>query len=243
MAIDLSEKNNHDIRKTVEYNDEDFSNVNLDTIRDNKRIFIPCDELPEDEKKCCSYLDSLIAFIERETGIHCSYIFVKENEPYEVNGSYIQVAPELMDCHRIYIKNGDVVYDRRNHKWHVSYYYKDNAPHIILDDESGDYQVVNNLSDFSSQSGLLIPLKAHKYPAMDNAIDMKKRHKNGDDKSFHIGRVIAAALIGLLGIVIIVLLYELLLNDFVKVVRLVVQFIPMLIVLFAIYKGAINVYK
>lgn len=156
MAINLKKKQHIEVRKK-EFADEDFADINLNNIMNNERIFIPYDELPDSDEQRSAYLECLVSFIERKTEKHCSYFLVSETEPYEVSGFYIQTAPELRDCHGNYIATDGYVYDRKDTKWHVSYYYKDNAPHIILDNEEGNYQIVKNLSEFSSVSAYLIP--------------------------------------------------------------------------------------
>lgn len=197
MAVNLKREKHHD-EKHIEFTDEDFSSVSLDCIRENKRIFIPCDELPDDEEERFSYLNSLTSFIYRKTEIYCSYVYVHETEPYEVKGFFVQIVPEFKDCHGIYIKYGETVYDRADNEWCVSYSYKDNVPLIILDSESGKYIVVENLSEFSSKSGHLIPPKPDENASEYISGDLiKKKKGKDDDRSFHIGTVIIGVLLGL----------------------------------------------
>lgn len=204
MAINLK-KEKHSKEKAIRFTDDDFADINLDSIRKNERIFIPYDKLPDDEEQQRSYFDSLISFIDRETGIRCSYLLVNETEPYEVRGFYIQTAPELLDCDRIYIKAGDVVYNRSNRKWHVSYYFKDDTPRIILDNEKGEYMVVKSLSEFSSRDGFRIPPKFDEDVSEDNFADLTEKSKYSNDCSFHIGKVLICVLVGLALIILVCL--------------------------------------
>lgn len=148
MAINLSKEQINEHKESVVFSDEDFVNVNLNNIKENKRIFIPYDELPDSEEMRYSYLESLVSFIERRTGKHCSYFLVNETEPYEVSGFYIQTAPELKDRNGIYVSNNDFIYDKNGVKWHVTYYYKNNQPCILIDNDISGYVVVSNLSEF-----------------------------------------------------------------------------------------------
>lgn len=204
MAINLK-KEKHSKEKAIIFTDDDFADINSDSIRKNERIFIPYDKLPDDEEQQRSYLDSLISFIDREMGIRCSYLLVNETEPYEVRGFYIQTAPELVDCHGRYIKSGDVVYDRKNWKWHVSYYCKDNTPHIILDNEKGEYMVVKSLAEFSSINGFTIPPKFDEDVSEDNFDDLTEKSKDSNDCSLHIRKVFIGVLVGLALIILVCL--------------------------------------
>lgn len=124
--------------KTFSFSEEDFANIRWQNIGKKKRIFIPDSELPDENEERCAFLDSLISYIEQKTGKHCSYIPINETEPYEVNGFYVQYAPELLDYDGCYVKNDSLVCDRNSRKWHVSYYYKNKTLHIILDNERGE---------------------------------------------------------------------------------------------------------
>lgn len=134
--------------QSFSFSEEDFSKFKWQNLKENERIFIPYSELPEGNVERYAFLDSLVAFIKQETGKHCSYILVNKTEPYEVNGFYIQLAPELLDRNGNYIKCDDIVYDRGGYEWHVIYYFQDNQLCILID--SGDeYQVVTSLSEYS----------------------------------------------------------------------------------------------
>lgn len=196
MAINLK-KEEHSKEKAIRFTDDDFADINLDSIRKNERIFISYDKLPDNESERYAYLNSLVSFIDRETGIRCSYVYVNVTMPYEVRGFYIRVAPELTDCDGIYVKAGDTVYDRMYDKWHVSYYCKDNAYHIILDNEKGEYMVVRSLTEFSSRDGYLIPPKFDEDVSEDNFADLTEKSKGSNDCSFHIGKVFISVLVGL----------------------------------------------
>ncbi len=149
MAINLSKEQINEHKESVVFSDEDFVNVSLNNIKENKRIFIPYDELPDSEEMRYSYLESLVSFIERRTGKHCSYFLVNETEPYEVSGFYIQTAPELKDRNGVYVSNNDFIYDKNGVKWHVTYYYKNNQPCILIDNDISGYVVVSSLSEFT----------------------------------------------------------------------------------------------
>lgn len=149
MAINLNKEKISENKEPVVFSDENFENINLDNIKENKRIFIPYDELPDSEEMRYSYLESLVSFIERRTEKHCSYFLVSETEPYEVSGFYIQIATELKDRNGVYVSNNDFVYDKNGIKWHVTYYYKNNQPCILIDNDSSGYIVVSSLSEFS----------------------------------------------------------------------------------------------
>ncbi|MCM1473595.1 MAG: hypothetical protein NC040_06030, partial [Muribaculaceae bacterium] len=112
MAINLNKEKINENKELAVFSDEDFENINLDNIKENKRIFIPYDELPDSEEMRYSYLESLVSFIEHKTEKHCSYFLVNETEPYEVSGFYIQAAPELKDRNGIYVSNNEFVYDK-----------------------------------------------------------------------------------------------------------------------------------
>ena len=170
--INLEKKEN--LTKAVSFGEEDFSKIKWQNLKENKRIFIPYSELPEGSVERRAFLDSLTSFIEKETGKHCSYIPVNETEPYEVNGFYVQLAPELLDFRGKYVENNSLVCDRGNGEWHVSYYYENNAPHIVLDNEDGCYMVVKNLSEFSSLlgAGHLIPIHKKEEDNQDSEEDV-----------------------------------------------------------------------
>ncbi|MCM1508076.1 MAG: hypothetical protein NC177_13235 [Ruminococcus flavefaciens] len=149
MSINLNKEKINENKETTVFSDENFENINLNNIMENKRIFIPYDELPDSEEMRYSYLESLVSFIERKTEKHCSYFPVNETEPYEVSGFYIQTATELKDRNGVYVSNNDFVYDKNGVKWHVTYYYKNNQLCILIDNDSSGYVVVSGLSDFS----------------------------------------------------------------------------------------------
>lgn len=119
MSINLSKEQIKEPQKAVNFSDEDFANIDIKNITENKRIFIPYDKLPDSEEMRCFYLESLLSLIERKTGKRCSYATVYESEPYEVSGVYIQIAPELRDRNGKYVNNNDFVYDKNGVKWHV----------------------------------------------------------------------------------------------------------------------------
>lgn len=172
---------------------EKFNNIDLKALEESKRIFIPYSKLPKDDEQRHLYLKELTVLIEQKTGKHYSYFFVNENEPYEVSGIYIQIAPELKDKNGEYVNNNDYVYDKNGTKWHVIYYYNDNQnqPCILIDNDTLlGYRVVTSLNDFTLNPPEIIKE------------DVKKNNKN---KTFNVGKVALAILIGAVGIVIITL--------------------------------------
>lgn len=200
MSIDLKKKsNNYDIHSET-FLSEKFSNIDLNVLKENKRVFIPYSELPEDDEQRRSYLGELTAFIEQKTGKHYSYFLVSETEPYEVSGFYVQTALELMDRNYEYINSDDIIYDKYGYEWHVIYYYKNNQPHILID--SGDeYKVVTNLSEYS-----LNPDDDFKEAdEEDSGNYFIEETKSSNSDTFNIGVVIAGLIFSILAIVVVVL--------------------------------------
>lgn len=77
--------------------EDDLQSINRQKIRENTRIFIPCSELPNDNDERCEFLDSMVHFMDKETGKHYSYISANETELYEMKGFYIQAEAEYAD--------------------------------------------------------------------------------------------------------------------------------------------------
>lgn len=74
MAINLK-KEKHSKEKAIRFTDDDFADINLDSIRKNERIFIPYDKLPDDEERiAASYGDENLAILAEG----CGYEFNKE---------------------------------------------------------------------------------------------------------------------------------------------------------------------
>lgn len=199
MAIKLDKEEYIKIEQSVDYTDEDFGNISLSNIRENKRIFIPYDELPDNEEQRFSYLESLISFIERKTGKHCSYFLVNETEPYEVSGFYVQTALELKDRNGKYVNNNDYVYDKDGVKWHVCYYYKNNQPCILIDNDTSGYVIVTSLRQFTLNPDELWAddEELKKYTIEEN--------KSNNSDTFNIGVVVAGVIFGIVAIVVVVL--------------------------------------
>lgn len=199
MSIDLKKKSDNYDHNEI-FLSEKFSNINLNVLKENKRIFIPYSELPKNDEQLHSYLDELTAFIEQKIGKHYSYFLVSETEPYEVNGFYIQTAPEIKDRNGNYVNNNDYIYDENSVKWHVTYYYKNNQPCILIDNDDYGYMVVTSLKDFS--------LNSHELVVND---DLKKiieeKCDNIENQTFNIGKVALAILLGTVAIAIITLLF------------------------------------
>ncbi len=195
MAINLSKEQSKEPHKAVNFTDEDFANIDIKNIMENKRIFIPYDKLPDDKEMRCSYLESLLSLIERKTGKHCSYFTVNEFEPYEVNGVYIQTAPELRDRSGKYVNNNDFVYDKDGVKWQVCYYYKNNQIRILIDNDTFGYAVISNLSEFA-----LNPDDDFKEAVEQSLRSLleEENKKDNDVKSFNIGAVAASVILGLM---------------------------------------------
>ena len=208
MAINLNKEKISESKEPVVFSDENFENINLDNLKENKRIFIPYDELPDSEEMRYSYLESLISFIERKTEKHCSYFLVHETEPYEVSGFYIQSAPELKDRNGIYVSNNDFVYDKNGVKWHVIYYYKNNQPCILIDNDSSGYAVVSSLSEFSLNPDNEIVRVSEK----DSEECMKIEIKTEETHVFSIGTVSVGVLFGILVVMAVVFLFTQLWN-------------------------------
>lgn len=199
MSIELKKKpDNYDIHNET-FLSEKFSNIDLNVLKENKRIFIPYSELPEDDEQRHSYLDELTAFIEQKTGKHYSYFLVSETEPYEVSGFYIQIASELKDKNGEYVNNNDYVYDENGSKWHVTYYYKNNQPCILIDNDTSGYMVITSLRQFT--------LNPDRFWADDE--ELKKcpieENKSNNSDTFNIGVVIAGLIFSILAIVVVVL--------------------------------------
>lgn len=199
MSIDLKKKSdNYDIHNET-FLSEKFSNIDLNVLKENKRIFIPYSEFPEDDEQRHSYLDELTAFIEQKTGKHYSYLLVGEKEPYEVNGFYIQITPEFKDKNGEYVNNNDYVYDKNGDKWQVTYYYTDNFPHILVYNDISGYVVVKNLRQFT--------LNPDELWADDD--ELKKytieENKSNNSDTFNIGVVVAGVIFGIVAIVVVVL--------------------------------------
>lgn len=199
MSIELKKKpDNYDIYNEI-FLSEKFSNIDLNVLKENKRIFIPYSELPEDDEQRHSYLDELTAFIEQKTGKHYSYFLVSETEPYKVSGFYIQIASELKDKNGEYVNNNDYVYDENGTKWHVTYYYKNNHPCILIDNDISGYVVVKNLRQFTLNPDELWAddEELKKYTIEEN--------KSNNSDTFNIGVVVAGVILGILAIVVVVL--------------------------------------
>lgn len=199
MSIDLKKKSdNYDIHNET-FLSEKFSNIDLNVLKENERIFIPYSELPEDDEQRHSYLDELTAFIEQKTGKHYSYFLVSETEPYEVSGFYIQIASKLKDKNGKYVNNNDYVYDESGTKWHVTYYYKNNQPCILIDNDTSGYVVVTSLRQFK--------LNPEGFWA-DNE-ELKKcpieENKTSNSDTFNIGVAITGLIFSILAIVVVVL--------------------------------------
>lgn len=193
--INLKKENKSDVYDNNNpFLSEKFNNIDLKALEESKRIFIPYSELPEDDEQRHLYLKELTVLIEQKTGKHYSYFLVNENEPYEVSGIYIQIAPELKDKNGEYVNNNDYVYDKNGTKWHVIYYYKDNQnqPCILIDNDTLGYRVVTSLKDVTLNPPVLIK------------DDVKENNKN---KTFNVSKVALAILIGAVGIVIITLFF------------------------------------
>lgn len=199
MAIKLDKAEYMETEQSVDYTDEDFGNISLSNIRENKRIFIPYDELPDNEEHRLLYLENFMSFIENKTEKHCSYFMVHETEPYEVSGFYIQAAPELKDKNGEYVNNNDYVYDESGTKWHVTYYYKNNQPCILIDNDTSGYVVVTNLRQFTlNPDGLWTDdEELKKCPIEEN--------KSNNSDTFNIDVVVAGVIFGIMAIVVVVL--------------------------------------
>lgn len=205
MTINLKKEAEEEHKEPITFTDEDFTGINLQSIIDNERIFIPYNKLPDSEENRTSYLDSLVAFIERKTEKYCSYFLVHESEPYEVSGFYIQAVPELKDKNGEYIRNNDYVYDKDGIKWHVNYYWKNNQLCILVDNNSG-YVVIPNLSEFSLNSDKETTDTAEK------VLDKCMKNENDESQSFSVGVVIAGLLFALLVIIGVVFIFTHLLD-------------------------------
>lgn len=187
MAINLNKEKICENKNPAFFSDENFANINLDNIKENKRIFIPYDELPDSEEMRYSYLESLVSFIEQKTEKHCSYFPVNETEPYEVSGFYIQIATELKDRNGVYVSNNDFVYDKNGVKWHVTYYYKNNQPCILIDNDSSGYVIVSGLSEFSL-----------------NPDDDSLKEKISDDKKISIVKIALLVIVCVISIILLI---------------------------------------
>lgn len=123
--------------------------TDLSLFRNNSKVFLPDSQL--DSRTRTLYLNWLIRQLEQETGKLYTAMEVHKTIPYEINGVYIQLMPELLDSDRQYTFNNDTVYGKDGMKYHVSYYREGNGIKFLLDNPDTDsgYFVTNSMREFS----------------------------------------------------------------------------------------------